>query len=102
MCRLVCILIFLWLLWKHGHAFEVLFGESYPAYRIGSDLDTESQRLHKRDMQQFFDKGVFLNKIKTIEFYLQYFNFNFKPLESVRLNQTTRISCNLCHDPREI
>ncbi|XP_023159988.1 uncharacterized protein LOC111592166 isoform X2 [Drosophila hydei] len=59
MCRLVCILIFLWLLWKHGHAFEVLFGESYPAYRIGSDLDTESQRLHKRDMQQFFDKAAY-------------------------------------------
>ncbi|EDW60476.2 uncharacterized protein clos [Drosophila virilis] len=59
MCRLVYVLIFVWLVWRHGQAFEVRFEESYPGYRIGSDLDAESQRLHKREMQQFFDKAAY-------------------------------------------
>lgn len=71
MCRLVYVLIFVWLVWRHGHAFEVRFEESYPGYRIASDLDAESQRLHKREMQQFFDKGFTNYKNETIKFYLQ-------------------------------
>lgn len=55
MFRFVFILIFFC---GRGDAFEVRFYESYPNYRIASDLDdVDSMRLHKREMQQFFDKG---------------------------------------------
>ncbi|EDV98107.1 GH22859 [Drosophila grimshawi] len=56
MCRFMFILIFL--LWKHGYGFEVRFQETLPSYHISSDFDAETeQRLHKREMQQFFDKA---------------------------------------------
>lgn len=55
MFRFVFILIFFC---GRGDAFEVRFYESYPNYRIASDLDDgASMRQHKREMQQFFDKG---------------------------------------------
>lgn len=54
MFRFIYILI---LFCGRGDAFEVHFYDSYPNYRLGSDLDAESSRLHKREMQQFFDKG---------------------------------------------
>ncbi|KAL7735779.1 hypothetical protein ACLKA6_017786 [Drosophila palustris] len=69
MFRILFILILFWILWGHVPAFEVRFQESYPSYRLGSDLDAESLRLHKRDMQQFFDKGF--------QFILQNNNKNF-------------------------
>lgn len=71
MFRFIYILIFFC---GRGDAFEVRFYDSYPNYRLGSDLDAESSRLQKREMQQFFDKGfqfvcfVFLCKINNKNF----------------------------------
>ncbi|XP_060653669.1 LOW QUALITY PROTEIN: uncharacterized protein LOC132789585 [Drosophila nasuta] len=59
MCRLLFILIFHCTLWIWITPFAVHFQESYPSYRLSSDLDAESMRLHKRDMQQFFDKASY-------------------------------------------
>ncbi|XP_034479969.1 uncharacterized protein LOC117785829 isoform X2 [Drosophila innubila] len=59
MFRILFILILFWILWGNVPAFEVRFQESYPSYRLGSNLDAESMRLHKRDMQQFFDKASY-------------------------------------------
>ncbi|KAH8299952.1 hypothetical protein KR044_007877 [Drosophila immigrans] len=59
MCRLIFILIFHCSLWGRIAAFAVHFQESYPNYRLSSDLDAESMRLQKRDTQQFFDKASY-------------------------------------------
>ncbi|KAH8418592.1 hypothetical protein KR222_003032 [Zaprionus bogoriensis] len=59
MFRFIFLLIFSCVLCGRGHSFEVRFQESYPDYRLASDLDAESMRLHKRQMQQFFDKATY-------------------------------------------
>ncbi|KAH8384888.1 hypothetical protein KR093_011414 [Drosophila rubida] len=59
MCRLLFMLILHCTLWQRIAAFAVHFQQSYPSYGLSSDTDAESMRLHKREMQQFFDKASY-------------------------------------------